>query len=567
MANIKKDFASPNGPILLLSAKGSTTSSIVEADGVKDFSGNENHGQAYGGLTIPTGEDEFSFDGTDDYINIAGSKFSSINGVEGVTLFCRFKCSSSIADGTKNLVTISLNGSSIGLAMRIAVADGVVNLSYGGRSHDTGQSAKMNSPSAALNKEQWYSCAVVASTANHICTAYIDGDTFASITTWHTDPFVTPNSVKIGSQSGSNNFFNGSISDVHIYPRALSADEVKYLHGGFQPSLSIGQKYPIKVMYGSREAERIYYGSNLIYINVSDYSDRPPVGTIKQITTTVAAASQYQNGSALVLRNGNVKGIVCTDYVNSKVMFFLPNGTRSPGTFTDYSHTNLVNPYYLCEDDEGYVYTTGGNSGYLFKLQPVVSGSTYSFNLVASLKLGSMVAANEVTYNAARSSLIVIGWDSGGGTSHCYQVPKTLASATSIARWSMPSLGGCMTLDGTKLFVGLYNSSAGSGIFTFSSASDITEKTSRTTTIYPNSYSPKISGSSDSRFWIAANDGYMYWNMLNGTLYKYDTNGAYVSTITTSVDSPRQDGSIVYDDKDNALTFIRTDGYAYKIYL
>ena len=244
MANIKKDFASPNGPILLLSAKGSTTASIAEANGVKDFSGNENHGQAYGGLSISNNADGFDFDGANDYINIAGSRFSSINGVEGVTLFCRFKCSSSIADGTRNLVTISLNGSSIGLAMRIAVADGVVKLSYGGRSHDTNQSAKMNSPSATLNKEQWYSCAVVASTANHICTAYIDGDTFASITTWHTDPFVTPNSVKIGSQSGSNNFFNGSISDIRIYPRALSANEVKYLHGGFQPSLIMGQAIP-----------------------------------------------------------------------------------------------------------------------------------------------------------------------------------------------------------------------------------------------------------------------------------------------------------------------------------
>jgi len=276
MANTVKDFASPNGPILLLSAKGLTTAGIAEAGGVNDFSGNCNHGQAFGGLTVLNDSDGFSFDGSDDYINIAGSRFSSINGVTGVTLFCRFKCSTSIADGTRNLVTISLNGSSIGLAMRLSISSGVVKLSYGGRSHDTSQSAKMNTPVIELTKNQWYTCAIVADTTNTLCAAYIDGSEFASITTWHTDPFVTPNSVKIGSQSGSNNFFNGHISDVRIYPRALSAAEVKYLHNGCQPNIIVGQNTLSSIQVGSSAVERIYFGNSLVYAKTDDYEATLP---------------------------------------------------------------------------------------------------------------------------------------------------------------------------------------------------------------------------------------------------------------------------------------------------
>lgn len=323
------------------------------------------------------------------------------------------------------------------------------------------------------------------------------------------------------------------------------------------------------IKIGSTALSKLYIGSTAIkkvYIGATQIWPKPAAKTVEKITMTAAQPETYQGGAALILRHGSVQGIVCTDYNNSKVMFFLPNGTRSPGTFNDYSHTNLVNPGYLCEDNEGYVYTTGANSGYLFKLQPTVSGSTYSFTLVKSLKIGNMVAANQVTYNAKRNAIIVVGWDSGGSTSHCYQVPKTLASATSIANWWGPTMGGCFTTDGTKLFVGLYSSSYTSGIFTYSSATDTAEKTSYTT-ISPNSYSGSISGWSDSRYWIAASDGYMYWNMLNGTLYKYNTSGTYQSTISTALDSPRQDGVITYDDVANALVFLKTDGMAYRIYL
>lgn len=60
----------PTGSILSLSAKNCTAASIAEVNGVKDVSGNGNHGQAFGGVEVVDSEmgKAFQFDGVDDYI-------------------------------------------------------------------------------------------------------------------------------------------------------------------------------------------------------------------------------------------------------------------------------------------------------------------------------------------------------------------------------------------------------------------------------------------------------------------------------------------------------------------
>ena len=558
--NIIVSQSIPSGAILDLSARGLTTSGIAQTDGVIDRSGNMNAGTAYGGTSIVNDSslgECFSFDGSDDYMEFNKSSFmDAFSNIQGLTVAFKMKPNNvsgkeivlfeGFYDEATTLFAVRLYQGKINYYVRRKISDSWVTYSS----------------SLSITQDGVYRVATLFDWQNEKVSLYIDGTLDSTYdTSFGAGGLLnSPTFIWLGKHSKVNRCYRGLLTDVLVYPRVLTASEVQQLADASLKNIT-------NIKYGSSDVRHIYYRSNLIYTRTALYSSRPPVGTVEQITTVVAAASQYQNGSALVLRNGNVKGIVCTDYVNSKVMFFLPDGTRSPGTFTDFTHANLNNGVtYICEDDEGYIYVTGANTGYLLKLKPTVSGSTYSFTLVASLKLGNMVAANECTYNPARNAIIVVGWDSGGGTSHCYQVPKTLASATSIANWWGPTLGGCMTKDGTKLFVGLYSGSCASGLFTFSSASDTAEKTSYTT-IRPNNYSGKISGSSDSRFWIAADDDYMYWNMLNGTLYRYDTSGNYVSTITTAMDSPRQDGSIIYDAEDNALTFVRTDGYAYKIYL
>lgn len=79
---VAPDVAFP--PILSLSAENSTTASIAEVGGVKDVSGNGNHGQAFGGVEVVDSSGmgkAFQFDGVDDYIGVANKTFDWTNGL------------------------------------------------------------------------------------------------------------------------------------------------------------------------------------------------------------------------------------------------------------------------------------------------------------------------------------------------------------------------------------------------------------------------------------------------------------------------------------------------------
>ena len=79
----------PSGALLSLTAKNCTTASIAEVGGVKDVSGNGNHGRAYGGVEVVVSEmgKAFQFDGANDYV---------LNSVTyqnaGIVVFCKKKC-------------------------------------------------------------------------------------------------------------------------------------------------------------------------------------------------------------------------------------------------------------------------------------------------------------------------------------------------------------------------------------------------------------------------------------------------------------------------------------------
>jgi hypothetical protein len=67
------------GSVASWSAKNCTTASIAEASGVKDVSGNGNHGRAYGGVAVVDSEvgKAFQFDGSNDYIDLSGVSVGS----------------------------------------------------------------------------------------------------------------------------------------------------------------------------------------------------------------------------------------------------------------------------------------------------------------------------------------------------------------------------------------------------------------------------------------------------------------------------------------------------------
>ena len=230
---IKKDFASPNGPILLLSAKGSTTASIAEANGVKDFSGNGNHGQAFGGVTVLDGGDGFAFDGTNGRIMILRN--FGISNTRFCTMSIRFK----MTNNPSSLVIAWFGPSNETRAIiGVFTSNNIfyINVNKNERA--------INNFYPLLNKE--YHLVVVADDSK--ARLYVDGEMIQELEIVYTE--YVAGRLGIGARindTTASSFsypFCGNIRDFHIYPRALSAAEVKYLYNGFQPNIIIGQTIP-----------------------------------------------------------------------------------------------------------------------------------------------------------------------------------------------------------------------------------------------------------------------------------------------------------------------------------
>ena len=226
---IKKDFASPNGPILLLSAKGSTTTSIAQANGVKDFSGNENHGTAYGNVAVLDGGEGFSFDrGTNSYI--LGHNIS----VSSPMTFC-FRLKISSTDSGLEHAVFDTRVSSKGILFGI-MANGVMMAS---QRTPTAWYVITDSNVFPYDRENF----VVVVFDSDKTLFYLDGVLVKEASEYVTLQENQP--LNIGKYSGRNDLnLKGYLKDIRIYPRALSAAEVKYLCNGFQPNIIVGQTIP-----------------------------------------------------------------------------------------------------------------------------------------------------------------------------------------------------------------------------------------------------------------------------------------------------------------------------------
>lgn len=233
---IKKDFASPNGPILLLSAKGSTTAGIAAANGVKDFSGNGNHGQAGSGVSVVNNEERgfcFSFDRS----NNTASKLTfgqnlKTSTTTGLTISVRFLATE------VNILQILFDNYSSGSRVTLVVYE---NNDFGW----TGCGIADHRTSEKIEANKWYEYTVVYGDEGAI-KAYLNSELIDSVDMpdGADNPTLIGNSY-VGNRFASNNLgLKGLISNVRIYPRALSAAEVKYLYNGFQPNIIVGQTIP-----------------------------------------------------------------------------------------------------------------------------------------------------------------------------------------------------------------------------------------------------------------------------------------------------------------------------------
>ncbi|MDR4497616.1 MAG: fibronectin type III domain-containing protein [Candidatus Scalindua sp.] len=177
---------------------------------VEDSSGNGNEGTIIGNATWTTGKNGggLDFDGSDDYVDVG-----DIDLTDAFTIAAWIKKSGM----GKNMI---VGKSYHTYQFFVSPAGG---LAY---QRNSGTPLDFN---AKLEIETWYHVAVTFDTTNGMV-MYLDGSkvvTDSDTSTTNESDFVT----KIGASDGTaQDFFNGTIDDVLLYKRALSAEEILDLY-------------------------------------------------------------------------------------------------------------------------------------------------------------------------------------------------------------------------------------------------------------------------------------------------------------------------------------------------
>jgi len=213
---------------------------------VFDSSGNNNVGTLYGDTYWNAGRFGASlhFDGTGDYVNVSDTDSLDIN--DSITVSALIKLNNL---GTYKGIVAKDSGIWNGSANYQFLVNSSNKLEIRWEESSSGKTYSVLS--TALSAERWYHVAFQFSrNANNTYTAkiYVDGieKSLSSFKTEAGDsgwvavssteipiiPLLNTNPVRIGvyGYPGASQYFNGSIDDVKIYNRALSAGEIAHLY-------------------------------------------------------------------------------------------------------------------------------------------------------------------------------------------------------------------------------------------------------------------------------------------------------------------------------------------------
>lgn len=245
------DLKYPDGEILNLNAKGLTTSSIAEVDGVIDSSGNGNHGQAFGGVEIVKDKemgDCYSFDGTDDHLKFTNSNLlSTINNSSELTFAFRIKTSATSGRVFALNNSTSISSNQLGC---FQIENNLMVFYDRLTSSDTQKSL-----SCDFDSDNHF-IAVTVNYSEGKSYLYLDANLVDNSENWFTGNKSGVLALWIGSQ-GNSYFANGLISDVRIYPRALSASEIKTLYILGSKSTYAGQAFSSTKVFHYYSTENI----------------------------------------------------------------------------------------------------------------------------------------------------------------------------------------------------------------------------------------------------------------------------------------------------------------------
>jgi parallel beta-helix repeat protein len=208
--------ASAKLPIKLLTGKRIPT----RTDILGGLNGTLMNGATYGTGVNGTSNTAFSFDGVDDYVNIADN--ASLEFTTQMTADAWFNTSTTAA-GLGQIV--NKMGPSGNYAYSLMRSGSGIRADFSSDGNGGGNYVTISSASGLLTAGEWYHAAVTFNSG--LAKLYLNGVEVASSTLSISNIYASGNSaVNLGRDGGNIQFFSGRIDDVGLYNRSLTAAEI-----------------------------------------------------------------------------------------------------------------------------------------------------------------------------------------------------------------------------------------------------------------------------------------------------------------------------------------------------
>jgi len=199
-----------------------------------DRSGNNNNGTNSGATpTLGKLGQGMSFNGTSSNIAIANN--SSLKPSLPVTLSAWFRTED--AGVRQNIITTDTVSPYYGIWLQVSTT-GKISISYGDGGTPGPESRRTKDGATTLSANTWYNVTVVINGPTDI-NIYLNGVDDGGTYSGTGDALTySTGEMFIGQASASNSVFDGSIDEVRMYNRALSADEVTRLYNVGQTAIN-----------------------------------------------------------------------------------------------------------------------------------------------------------------------------------------------------------------------------------------------------------------------------------------------------------------------------------------
>ncbi|MFH1585225.1 MAG: LamG-like jellyroll fold domain-containing protein [archaeon] len=334
------------------------------------WSGNSNNGTAYNGavmnLTGGKYAGGFEFDGVDDYVGVNDNL--DISGTTNLTVSFWVKHNENIPPAFDPLLYIDdiANNPFIALGFRSAKS----NYLHVSREHD-GSDSKISSTSFSI--DEWNHVAVVVDASSDAITLYVNGKESTA-----DDPDDNWNSggiadnILVGMNPLANNFLNGSIDEVRIWNRALSAAEI-YQQYASNLNKYDTDKWTLYVNQSQNATDGLDEATYTYQAYATDDASNYNETEVRSITVSAAADNEYPvfsnywDNNATLVGSGTGLFNVTLLSTNGTVLLEINN--------TNYTATNVTASVY----NASAVFSTNGT--YTYRWHSWGNGTSHNYNV------------------------------------------------------------------------------------------------------------------------------------------------------------------------------------------